>query len=198
MNNLLEFTLLVSAICLLASSVRCKNVNSEENYGTVIGIDLGTSYSCVGVVKNGRVEIIPNENGNLMTPSYVAFKSDGERLIGDAAKNQLRLNPKNTVFNVKLLVGRDFNDSLVQDDIKYLPFKVIGKNNKPYIKVQVGDEEKLFTPEEISAMVLGKMKEIAEAYLGKKVILNFYLRLHLYILKVINIYYYLIYRLLML
>jgi len=130
---------------------------------------LGTTYSCVGVVKNGRVEIIANDQGNRITPSYVAFTAEGERLIGDAAKNQLTSNPENTIFDAKRLIGREFKDSSVQGDMKYWPFKVIDKNNKPHIKVQSGDEEKLFAPEEVSAMVLGKMKEIAEAYLGKKV-----------------------------
>lgn len=123
----------------------------------------------VGVFKNGRVEIIANDQGNRITPSYVAFTPEGERLIGDAAKNQLTTNPENTVFDVKRLIGRRFDESSVQHDIKFYPFKVINKNNKPIIEVQVGSESKTFTPEEISAMILIKMKETAEAYLGKKV-----------------------------
>jgi len=123
----------------------------------------------VGVFKNGRVEIIANDQGNRITPSYVAFTPEGERLIGDAAKNQLTTNPENTVFDVKRLIGRRFDESSVQHDIKYYPFKVINKNNKPSIEVQVGSESKTFTPEEVSAMVLIKMKETAEAYLGKQV-----------------------------
>jgi len=123
----------------------------------------------VGVFKNGRVEIIANDQGNRITPSYVAFTPEGERLIGDAAKNQLTTNPENTVFDVKRLIGRRFDESSVQHDIKYYPFKVINKNNKPSIEVQVGSEAKTFTPEEVSAMVLIKMKETAEAYLGKQV-----------------------------
>ena len=143
--------------------------DKKEEVGTVIGIDLGTTYSCVGVVKNGRVEIIANDQGNRITPSYVAFTEDGERLIGDAAKNQLTSNPENTIFDAKRLIGREFRDQSVQADMKYWPFSVVEKNTKPFIKVQVNDQAKLFAPEEISAMVLGKMKEIAEAYLGKKV-----------------------------
>nr|CDS20284.1 Heat Shock protein family member hsp 3 [Echinococcus granulosus] len=153
-------------LCILTLS-RCKS--GKEEYGTDIGIDLGTTYSCVGVFKNGRVEIIANDQGNRITPSYVAFSGDGERLIGDAAKNQLTSNPKNTLFDAKRLIGRDYDDKDVQGDIKRYPFKVINKNNKPYMKVQVGSEEKGFAPEEVSAMVLSKMKEIAEAYLGTEV-----------------------------
>ncbi|XP_064649209.1 endoplasmic reticulum chaperone BiP-like [Lineus longissimus] len=146
-----------------------KKKSDKESVGTVIGIDLGTTYSCVGVFKNGRVEIIANDQGNRITPSYVAFTPEGERLIGDAAKNQLTTNPENTVFDAKRLIGRRFNDKTVQQDIKHFPFKVLNKNDKPHVEVQVGDERKLFAAEEISAMVLGKMKEVAEAYLGKKV-----------------------------
>jgi heat shock protein 5 len=134
----------------------------------VIGIDLGTTYSCVGVQKNGRVEIIANDQGNRITPSYVAF-TDEERLIGDAAKNQYAANPENTVFDAKRLIGRRFNDKDVQMDMKHFPFKLISKDGKPNIKVEVKGEDKIFTPEEISGMVLTKMKETAEAYLGKKV-----------------------------
>ena len=142
----------------------------KESVGTVIGIDLGTTYSCVGVFKNGRVEIIANDQGNRITPSYVAFTEDGERLIGDAAKNQLTTNPENTIFDVKRLIGREWDDKTVQNDIKHYPFKVIDKNSKPHIQVNVGDSgTKSFTPEEISAMVLGKMRDIAEGFLGKKV-----------------------------
>nr|3IUC_A Chain A, Heat shock 70kDa protein 5 (Glucose-regulated protein, 78kDa) [Homo sapiens]3IUC_C Chain C, Heat shock 70kDa protein 5 (Glucose-regulated protein, 78kDa) [Homo sapiens] len=138
--------------------------------GTVVGIDLGTTYSCVGVFKNGRVEIIANDQGNRITPSYVAFTPEGERLIGDAAKNQLTSNPENTVFDAKRLIGRTWNDPSVQQDIKFLPFKVVEKKTKPYIQVDIGGgQTKTFAPEEISAMVLTKMKETAEAYLGKKV-----------------------------
>jgi len=143
----------------------------KDSIGTVIGIDLGTTYSCVGVFKNGRVEIIPNDQGNRITPSYVAFTADGERLIGDAAKNQLTSNPENTVFDAKRLIGREWSDSSVQHDAKYFPFKLKEKNKKPHIEVQVGADGKTtqFAAEEISAMVLVKMKETAEAYLGKKI-----------------------------
>ena len=116
--------------------------------------------------KNGRVEIIANDQGNRITPSYVAFTLEGERLIGDAAKNQLTTNPDNTVFDVKRLIGRTWDDPSVQKDVKFFPFKTKNKYNKPHIEVEVKGERKLFAPEEISAMVLTKMKETAEAYLG--------------------------------
>ncbi|THU98921.1 heat shock cognate 70 [Dendrothele bispora CBS 962.96] len=130
-----------------------------------IGIDLGTTYSCVGVWQNDRVEIIANDQGNRTTPSYVSF-SDTERLIGDAAKNQVAMNPHNTVFDAKRLIGRKFDDAEVQSDIKHFPFKVTNKSGKPYIEVQYRGEKKEFSPEEISSMVLLKMKETAESYLG--------------------------------
>ncbi|XP_071820256.1 endoplasmic reticulum chaperone BiP-like [Apostichopus japonicus] len=141
----------------------------KDDIGTVIGIDLGTTYSCVGVFKGGRVEIIANDQGNRITPSYVAFTAEGERLIGDAAKNQLTSNPENTVFDAKRLIGRNWDDPAVQKDIKYLPFKVIKKNDKPHIEVDVKGKRQLFAAEEISAMVLVKMKETAEAYLGHSI-----------------------------
>nr|AAN15207.1 heat shock protein 70-C [Panagrellus redivivus] len=142
----------------------------DKKYGTIIGIDLGTTYSCVGVYKNGRVEIIANDQGNRITPSYVGFTAEtGERLIGDAAKNQLTTNPENTIFDAKRLIGREFNDKTVQADMKLWPFKITNKNSKPHVNVAVGNDRKEFTPEEVSAMVLGKMKEIAESYLGYEV-----------------------------
>ncbi|XP_072043743.1 LOW QUALITY PROTEIN: endoplasmic reticulum chaperone BiP-like [Amphiura filiformis] len=141
----------------------------EEDVGTVIGIDLGTTYSCVGIYKNGRVEIIANDQGNRITPSYVAFKETGERLIGDGAKNQVIRNPANTIFDVKRLIGRTWDDQSLQNDIKYFPFKVVEEHNKPHIEVNVGDKLKRFAPEEVSSMVLMKMKDTAESYLGKKV-----------------------------
>ena len=135
-----------------------------------IGIDLGTTYSCVGVWQNDRVEIIANDQGNRTTPSYVAFTENNERLIGDAAKNQTAMNPKNTVFDAKRLIGRKFSDQQVQDDMKDWSYKVIpGPADKPMIEVEFNGETKQFAAEEISSMVLIKMKEIAESYLGKKV-----------------------------
>jgi heat shock protein 1/8 len=134
-----------------------------------IGIDLGTTYSCVGVWQNGRVEIISNDQGNRTTPSYVAF-TETERLIGDAAKNQVAMNPTNTVFDAKRLIGRKFTDGVVQADMKHWPFKVIShSDDKPIIEVQFRGEMKTFNPEEISSMVLVKMREIAEAFLGAAV-----------------------------
>lgn len=141
----------------------------EKIEGVAVGIDLGTTYSCVGIWQHDRVEIIANDQGNRTTPSYVAF-TETERLIGDAAKNQVAMNPHNTVFDAKRLIGRRFQDPAVQDDIKHFPFKVICKDgDKPAIEVKYKNETKIFAPEEISAMVLGKMKEIAESFLGKEV-----------------------------
>ena len=133
-----------------------------------VGIDLGTTYSCVAHFANDRVDIIANDQGNRTTPSFVAF-TDTERLIGDAAKNQAAMNPSNTVFDAKRLIGRNFNDPEVQGDMKHFPFKLIDVNGKPQIQVEFKGETKNFTPEQISSMVLGKMKETAESYLGAKV-----------------------------
>ena len=137
--------------------------------GLAVGIDLGTTYSCVGIWQNDRVEIIANDQGNRTTPSFVAF-TDTERMIGDAAKNQAAMNPENTIFDAKRLIGRKFSDSSTQSDMKHFPFKVKAKDgDRPVIEVEFKGETKQFTPEEISSMVLVKMKETAESYLGKDV-----------------------------
>jgi len=136
---------------------------------TAVGIDLGTTYSCVAVWQNNRVEIIANDQGNRTTPSYVSF-TDDERLIGDAAKGNAASNPTNTVFDAKRLIGRRFAEPSVQSDMKHWPFKVLeGKGGKPEIEVEYKGETKRFMPEEISAAVLQKMKATAEAYLGTTV-----------------------------
>ena len=133
-----------------------------------VGIDLGTTYSCVGTFQHGKVEIIANDQGNRTTPSYVGF-TDTERLIGDPAKNQVAINPTNTIFDAKRLIGRKFDDETVKSDMKHWPFKVIEHCGLPRLKVEYQSEEKVFTPEEISSMVLTKMKDTAEAYLGTAV-----------------------------
>lgn len=133
-----------------------------------IGIDLGTTYSCVGVWQHGKVEIIANDQGNRTTPSYVAF-TDTERLLGDAAKNQVAMNPSNTVFDAKRLIGRKYDDPKIQQDLKHWPFKVVNDCGKPKIQVEYKGERKTFAPEEVSSMVLTKMKETAEGYLGTTV-----------------------------
>lgn len=136
---------------------------------SAVGIDLGTTYSCVGVWLNDKVEIIPNDQGNNTTPSYVAFTEE-ERLIGDSAKNQVARNPRNTIYDAKRLIGRKFQDKTVQDDMKLWPFKVeAGTADKPQIVVQFKGETKKFQAEEISSMVLIKMKEVAEAFLSKPI-----------------------------
>ncbi|GAA5811933.1 Heat shock protein sks2 [Mucor flavus] len=140
----------------------------SAEYEGAIGIDLGTTYSCVGVWESERVEIIANEQGNRTTPSYVAF-SDAERLVGDAAKNQAAMNPKNTVFDAKRLIGRRFDDQDVKEDMKHWPFSIVEKNEAPFIQVEFEGKTVEYSPQEISSMVLVKMKEIAEAKLGKKV-----------------------------
>jgi len=133
--------------------------------GIAIGIDLGTTYSCVGVMRNNKVEIIANNQGNRTTPSYVAF-TETERLVGEAAKNQAAMNPQNTVFDAKRLIGRMFSDTSVQKDMKHWPFRVLEEKGRPVIQVQYMGETKVFKPEEVSSMVLGKMKETAEDFLG--------------------------------
>jgi L1 cell adhesion molecule like protein len=143
-------------------------MSAEDVFEGAIGIDLGTTYSCVGLWQNDRVEIIANDQGNRTTPSYVAF-TDGERLIGDAAKNQSAMNPRNTVFDAKRLIGRRFDDPDVKSDMKHWPFAVIDRDGAPFVEVDYLGERKQFSPQEISAMVLTKMKEISEAKIGKTV-----------------------------
>lgn len=142
---------------------------SKPTSNKAIGIDLGTCMSCVSVWQHGKIEVIANDQGNRTTPSYVAF-TDTERLIGDAAKQQSAMNPKNTVFDAKRLIGRKFSDPTVQNDIKHYPFKVSkSSDDSCYIEAEYKGEIKKFHPEEISSMVLTKMKEVAESYLGEKV-----------------------------
>ncbi|XP_074280186.1 heat shock cognate 70 kDa protein-like [Silene latifolia] len=148
-------------------------MGAENEKVPAIGIDLGTTYSCVAVWQRGKVEVIPNDQGNRTTPSCVAF-TDTQRFIGDAAKNQAAVNPSNTIFDAKRLIGRKFNDESLQNDIKLWPFTVVASrcsdiDKKPMIAVNYKGEEKMFAPEEISAMILTRMKEVAEAYLGSTV-----------------------------
>jgi heat shock protein 5 len=168
----LLFVLLVAGLLLLVAPTTYAAAAAEGGAGggTVIGIDLGTTYSCVGVYRNGRVEIIANDQGNRITPSWVAFTDGGERLIGEAAKNQVAANPERTIYDAKRLIGRQFNDAVLQRDMKLLSYEVVERNKKPYVQVQVREGDvREFSPDEVSAMVLAKMKETAEAYLGEKV-----------------------------
>ena len=141
---------------------------SKKIEGHCVGIDLGTTYSCVGVMQHGNIEIISNEHGNRTTPSYVAF-TESDRLIGMEAKLQSSANPENTVYDAKRLIGREYSDATVQRDMKIWPFKVVSKGGKPNISAKWKGEEKTFTPEEISAMILTRMRETAESYLGESV-----------------------------
>jgi len=159
-STIVSFALLV---CFAGAKDKDKEID-----GPVVGIDLGTTYSCVAIFKNGRVEIIPNDQGNRITPSYVAFTED-ERLVGEAAKNQATINPSQTLFDVKRLIGRRFTDSTVQKDLKLLPFEIVNQGGKPMISVKIKGEDKTMSPEEVSSMVLTKMKETAENYLGQEV-----------------------------
>lgn len=152
---------------LLASGTYSQGKDSKVE-GPIVGIDLGTTYSCVGIYKNGQVEIIPNDQGNRITPSYVAFVND-EKLVGDAAKNQASVNPTQTLFDVKRLIGRRYSDKSVQSDKKLLPYAIIDKETKPYIQVEFEGKDKIFAPEEISAMVLAKLVADAGKYLGTEV-----------------------------
>lgn len=163
--------LLFLAVCASAAGHQSAQVHHPSN-GTVIGIDLGTTYSCVAAYRNGRVEIISNDQGNKITPSYVAFTDSNERLVGESAKNQAAANPFNTIFDVKRLIGRDAGEKQVINDMKHWPFKVSkeDKSGKPMVQATVKGEEKMFSPEEVSAMILAKMKSIAEAYLGEPVV----------------------------
>merc|ERR1719327_181579 len=170
-SRVLVFAALALAIASPVVRAQDDDDDEDEPVGTTIGIDLGTTYSCVGVFKDGNVEIIANDQGNRITPSYVAWASEnGERLVGDAAKNQATINPENTVFDVKRLIGRKFTDKTVQADKKLFPFALVPKDDKPYVQVILeGGEKKVFAPEEISAMVLTKMRSTAEAFLGSEV-----------------------------
>lgn len=169
--KVLVLSCMVAMLCFSAvgEATDAPPLNEDGSPSTIIGIDLGTTYSCVGVFKNGRVEIIANDQGNRITPSYVAWTDEGERLIGDSAKNQATINPENTVFDVKRLIGRHYNDKSVQNDKKLFPFGVVNKDDKPYVEVTLDGKSRQFAPEEVSAMVLVKMKEIAEAYIGSEV-----------------------------
>ncbi|KAI0514921.1 heat shock protein 70 family [Xylaria bambusicola] len=163
--GMIAWSLLLFSPLAFVSGAQAQDV---EDFGTVIGIDLGTTYSCVGVMQKGKVEILVNDQGNRITPSYVAFTED-ERLVGDAAKQQAANNPLNTIYDVKRFIGRKWNEKTLQADLKHFPYKVLEKDGKPVVQVDVHGSPKKFTPEEISAVILGKMKEVAESYLGKKV-----------------------------
>ena len=166
------FSIMLCSFFLLAPLVMAQQPERDTT-GPIVGIDLGTTYSCVGVYRGGKVEIIQNDQGNRITPSYVAFTKTNERLVGDAAKNQATMNPENTLFDVKRLIGRRFSDKSVQADKKLFPFNIIssGSEDKPRIKLSHTHDGKQMTyaPEDISAMVLSKMKATAESYLGEPV-----------------------------
>lgn len=160
---------LFAGLFIGARAEKTQQSKETDVSGPVIGIDLGTTYSCVGVMKNGRVDIIVNDQGNRITPSWVAF-TDEERLIGDAAKNQFPSNPHRTIYDVKRLIGRKFTDKEVQKDLKTFPFNVVSSKGAPKVRVDVQGDQKDFSPEEVSAMILGKMRDVAEEYLGEKVV----------------------------
>jgi len=173
MNARSFVALSLCALVLFAPAALVRADDGEEaesdSVGTVIGIDLGTTYSCVGVYKHGKVEIIANDQGNRITPSYVAWTAEGERLIGDAAKNQAAILPEKTVFDVKRLIGRKYSDKTVQADKQLLPYKIVNKDSKPYVNIDLKEGARSFSPEEISAMILQKMRSIAEGYLGESI-----------------------------
>jgi len=160
-NRLVAITLL----CVLAFA---STVNTATSDCPVIGIDLGTTYSCVGVFKGSRVEIISNELGSRITPSVVAF-TDEEKLVGEAAKNQASVNPTRTVYDVKRLIGRRFNEESVQNDLKFLPYDIINQGGKPVVSIESNGKRTTYIPEQISAMVVTKMKQIAEQFLGMEI-----------------------------
>merc|ERR1712178_556750 len=160
MRSLLSLGLVITVVLVLSTET-VESLDSADGKGSVkgpvMGIDLGTTYSCVGVYKNGRVEILQNDQGNRITPSVVAFTKEG-RLIGDAAKNQIAMNPTNTVYDAKRLIGRKFYDETVQADAKLWPFKIVNKDAKPMIEVEVDGQSKTWSAEEVSSMVLTKMR----------------------------------------
>merc|ERR1711862_441775 len=168
-NKMLFKKIFALAATLVALPLKISAEEADAEMGTVIGIDLGTTYSCVGVFKNGRVEIIANDQGNRITPSYVAFMENGDRLVGDAAKNQATINPENTVFDVKRLIGRKFSDKSVQADKKLVPYKIVSDKDKPVIEIEQNGKMNRFAPEEVSAMILQKMMITAENFLGSEV-----------------------------
>ena len=144
-------------------------MSEKQIYNGCIGIDLGTTFSCVGVWVGDHVEIIANDSGNRTTPSWVAFNGS-DRLIGEAAKQQANLNPKNTLYDIKRIIGKQYNDSKLQEDLEHYSFNIVPDNHdRPLIEVEIEGQKKTFKPEEISAMILSKMKLIAEEYLGQKV-----------------------------
>ncbi|KAG8696991.1 ATPase with role in protein import into the ER [Ceratobasidium sp. 394] len=159
---------LFTFVSVLASGTLLSSAHDSSEYGTVIGIDLGTTYSCVGVYRGGWVEIIPNEQGNCITPSWVGFIGN-ERLIGDTAKQAFHTIPSQTVFDAKRLLGRHYDDIQLREDIRHWPFKVVNRHGRPAVEVMFQGSMRVFIPQEISAMVLGKLKETAEAYLGHRV-----------------------------
>ena len=155
-------------LLLLQVLILCYEEEEESDVGLILGIDFGTTYSCAGVFRKRKVEIIPNEFGNYITPSIVSF-IEGQPIVGDSAIPQMISNPKNTIFGIKRLIGRHFNDSEVQSEIKHLPYKVVDKNNLPYIEIEIKNEVKTFSPEEIFSMILSKLKKEAENYFGQTI-----------------------------